>query len=124
MLNRQPYNRGKFNVSSIASTGGSGTGGIDVISIPAVPSMVISTPLTTADIRTGSEAEGTKNIFSLQTTADIEIVSSGNGTIYKFGDAVADLNIESEATSIVAGEAVITLRNINLAPGEELIIVS
>ena len=121
MFNRQPYNRGKFNVTLAVSGSGEGTAPITVSCPPVFANRQVSTPLSQGDMVVGSEAISTLTKFN-DGTSFIQVLGTGVGTLVKFDSGVADLNVDTEAISVVAGEAVITLRNINLAPGQELII--
>jgi hypothetical protein len=121
MFNRQPYNRGKFNISSVTATGGEGIGNLSLEAPPVLANRTISAPLSTADMSIGMFADGTITKFA-NADSTLEILSSGNGTIVKFNDGFADLEIGAEANAIVAGESLIRLLNINLKPNDELII--
>lgn len=121
MFNRQPYNRGKFNVSSVTATGGEGIGELSLLAPSVFAHRTIYAPLSTAGMSIGMLADGTISKFA-SAESTIEILADADGTINKYADTTSDLEIGSEANAIVAGESLLRLVGINLKPNDELVI--
>lgn len=121
MFNRQPYNRGKFNVPSAAISSNSG---IALLKLEAVP---VSTQRTIsasgqASLKLGSLTDGTIIKYS---TASAVLTMSGaaNGAKVFIVDAgAAALVMLTEVNHQISGEQVMRFEGLVLRPGDELVI--
>ncbi|SKB36203.1 Phage tail protein [Acetoanaerobium noterae] len=122
MFNRQPFNRGKFNVSSIQTTGASGLAQMS-LSTPLVSASKIISAGGISNLSLKSLSEATINKYSPASTAAMTMGYTANGT-KAFIVACDDANmvLGASASQTLSGEQVIKLDNLVLKPGEELII--
>ena len=122
MFNRQPFNRGKFNVSSIQSTGASGLGQMSMGTPVTFASRLISAS-GTASLSLKTLSDATLNKYSPESTAAMTMRYIANGTkaFIVAGDD-ANMVLGASANQTLSGEQVIKLDNLVLKPGEELII--
>lgn len=120
MFNRQPYNRGKYNVSS-GAVGNSGIG-LMILATASVNAMRTINASGIASINMKSSTEGTNVKYDIG-IANIIIEGQGEGTkVFIVNADIANMVITTEAKQTLAGESVITLENLDLKPGDEIII--
>jgi len=121
MFNRQPFNRGKFNVASSQSSGSNGIGIMVMGTNSTLVQKVISAKGITTMIMSGT-INATKVKFNNGIT-DMVMSSIGNGTkVFRVVTSTADMVMLTDANQSLAGESIIVLEDINLKPGDELII--
>ena len=121
MFNRQPYNRGKFNVSSALSTSANGIG-LMVMNSNAVNSNKIITANGHANLYMKDNAEGTNIKYNSGITALVLDSFSDATKRFIVSSEVSSLVLGTEANQTLSGESVIDLEGIILRPGEELVI--
>lgn len=121
MFNRQPYNRGKFNVPSTSSTSANGIGLMVLNGEPVKASRLISAHgFAGMIINHNFNATINKNDIGNSLLA---LNSYSNGTKnYIVASDISSLVLTTEANQILSGEAEINLNGIILRPGEELVI--
>ncbi|NLY46805.1 MAG: hypothetical protein GX053_12590 [Tissierella sp.] len=121
MFNRQPYNRGKFNVSSAVSTSANGIG-LMVMNSNTVNSNKIISANGFANLYMKDNAEGTNVKYNLGTTG-LALNSFSDATkMFIASSDMSSLVLGTEANQTLSGESVIDLEGIILRPGEELVI--
>lgn len=121
MFNRQPYNRGKFNVQTTQSKGNNGLAlmllGVNL----AQPSVIISTS-GFANLSLKQETDATVLRYS-SGSSQIILNTQAEGTkVFIVEGGTSNIRMEAEANQVLAGESVISLEGIILKPGDELII--
>lgn len=121
MFNRQPFNRGKFNVSSAESLGASGIA-LMVMDIKPTQATKIISAKGIASIKMGSIANGTIVKFN-KGNADLRMTCDAHATkrILAIG-AVSNIVMATNAEQTLSGEEVINLNGLILKPGDELVI--
>lgn len=121
MFNRQPFNRGKFNVPSTQNIGNSGIA-LMIMGANLVQASRIINASGIASMYMKDSVKGTNVKFSKGET-DLILDALGNGTknLLVVSD-VSSMTLNTEANQVLAGESVITLEGIVLKPGDELII--
>ena len=120
MFNRQPFNRGKFNISSGSTIGNSGIA-IMKMDIGASVNKTISAN-SIINLIMKENTEGTIIKYS---SGSIELLSNtqGEGTkVFIVSSDISNLKMTTEGNQLLAGESIITLEGLNLRPGDELII--
>lgn len=121
MFNRQPYNRGKFNVSSAVSTSANGIGLMAINSNVVNSNKVISANGLT-NLYMKDNVEGTNVKYNLGTTVlALNSFSDATKSFIALSD-ISSLVLGTEANQTLSGESVIDLEGIILRPGEELVI--
>lgn len=121
MFNRQPFNRGKFNTSSVQSLGANGIGLMVMSAIPTPGSRIINANGKSALVMNGS-TKGT-NVKYNKGDASILSGSNVNGTKVFIADTeIADMLMTTKADQVLSGESNIDLTGIILKPGDELVI--
>ena len=121
MFNRQPYNRGKFNVPSAAISSNSGIALLKLGAVPVSAQRTISAS-GQASLKLGSLTDGTIIKYS---TASAVLTMSGvaDGTkVFIVSAGTAALVIMTQATHQVSGEQAMRLEGLVLHPGDELVI--
>lgn len=121
MFNRQPFNRGKFNVPSVAVSSNSGISLLKLGAIPVSAQRTISAS-GKASLKLGSLTDGTIIKYS---TASAVLTMSGaaNGAKVLIVDAgAATLVMLTEANHQISGEQVMRFEDLVLKPGDELVI--
>ena len=121
MFNRQPYNRGKFNVQTAQSIGNNGLAVMLMKANSILASKIISA-IGTSDLSMRDDVKGT--IVKYNTgTSEILSGSQGEGTkVFIVEGGTSNIRMETAANQVLAGESVISLEGITLKPGDELII--
>ena len=121
MFNRQPYNRGKFNVQTAQSIGNNGIAVMMMKANSILASKIISA-IGTSDLSMRDDVKGT--IVKYNTgTSEILSGSQGEGTkVFIVECGTSNIRMETAANQVLAGESVISLEGITLKPGDELII--
>lgn len=121
MFNRQPYNRGKFNVQTTQSIGNNGIAVMMMKANSILASKIISA-IGTSDLSMRDDVKGT--IVKYNTgTSEIWSGSQGEGTkVLTAESEISKLAMHTEANQMLGGESVISLEGITLKPGDELII--
>jgi len=121
MFNRQPYNRGKFNVQTAQSIGNNGLAVMLMKANSILASKIISA-IGTSDLSMRDDIKGT--IVKYNTgTSEIWSGSQGEGTkVFIVEGGTSNIRMETAANQVLAGESVITLEGIVLKPGDELVI--
>jgi len=121
MFNRQPFNRGKFNVSNAQSSGSNGIALMIMGVKPTLVEKVISAKgITNMLLQANSNA--TKVKYNKGIT-DMILEVAGEGTkVFIVSSDISDMTLETNANQTLAGEATIMLENINLKVGDELVI--
>lgn len=121
MFNRQPYNRGKFNVPSVAISSNSGIALLKLEAVPVSAQRTISAS-GRADMKLDGVSDGT--IIKYAAGSCLFILGSfANGTkafIVETEDAT--LVMLTQATHQISGEQVMRLDGLILKPGDELVI--
>lgn len=121
MFNRQPYNRGKFNVPSAAISSNSGIALLKLEAVPVSAQRTISAS-GQASLKLGSLADGTIIKYS---TASAVLTMSGvaDGTkVFIVSAGTAALVIMTQANQQLSGEQVMRFEDLVLCPGDELVI--
>lgn len=121
MFNRQPYNRGKFNVQTTQSMGNNGLA-VMLLGVNSVqPSVTIST-IGVANLSLKQETDATVLRYS-SGSSQIILNTQAEGTkVFIVEGGTSNIRMETEANQVLAGESVISLEGITLKPGDELII--
>lgn len=121
MFNRQPFNQGKFNVSSGSTIGNSGIALMAMGANSVLGNRIISAS-GLASLKLGEISDGT-NIKYSSGMAGLVMDSQANGTKYYLvtGDP-ARLIMTTEANQLLSGEEIIVLDGLILSPGDELVI--
>ena len=121
MFNRQPYNRGKFNVQTAQSIGNNGLAVMLMKANSILASKIISA-IGSSDLSMRDDVKGT--IVKYNTgTSEILSGSQGEGTkVFIVEGGTSNIRMETAANQVLAGESVISLEGITLKPGDELII--
>lgn len=121
MFNRQPFNRGKFNVSNTTSNSSSGIGLMLMKTKPLMAQRTLSVKgianMYMKDITKATIVKSNKGM------ASIELGTVGVGTkVLIVASDISSMVMTTESIQSLAGESMIMLENINLLPGDELII--
>jgi len=122
MFNRQPFNRGKFNVStSVAGNSGLALMLLGVNSVQ--PSVIISTSgVANLSLKQEQETDATVLRYS-SGSSQIILNTQVEGTkVFIVEGGASNIRMETAANQVLAGESVISLEGIILRPGDELII--
>ena len=121
MFNRQPYNRGKFNVQTTQSIGNNGLA-VMLLGVNSVqPSVIISTN-GFANFSLKQETDATVLRYS-SGSSQIILNTQVEGTkVFIVEGGASNIRMETAANQVLAGESVISLEGIILRPGDELII--
>lgn len=121
MFNRQPYNRGKFNVPSTQAVGNSGIAlmvmGANPISASRIISAIGSASMQLDDVTVGTNIKYNNGITGLV----MDSHADGTKTFVASSD-VSTLVMGTQASQVLSGEEVIVLEGLTLKPGDELII--
>lgn len=121
MFNGQPFNRGKFNVSSTQSLGANGIA-LMVMGANSVPASKIISANGIAGLNMKSNADGTNTKYNTGATA-LVLDTYANATKRFIAESgVSTLVMNTEASQTLSGEELINLEGIILKPGDELII--
>ena len=121
MFNRQPFNQGKFNVSSTQAIGNSGIALMIMGANSVLANRVISAS-GLASLKLGEVSDGTNRKYS-SGIAGLVMGSQANGTKYYLAVGnPASLIMATEANQLLSGEEVIVLEGLVLDPGDELVI--
>lgn len=121
MFNRQPFNRGKFNVSSSSKTGNSGLG-LMLMGVNSVLASKIISANGISSLAMNQFTEGTIVKYD-KSISDLVLNSYGEGNkVFIVVSDISNMTMTTEANQSLAGESIITLEDINLKPGDELII--
>lgn len=121
MFNRQPFNRGKFNISNIQSSGSNGIGLMIMGVKPTVVEKVINAK-GVSSILLQANSNATKVKYNKGIT-DMLLGVVGEGTkVFIVSSDISDMALGTNANQTLAGEAAIMLKNINLKVGDELVI--
>lgn len=121
MFNRQPYNRGKFNVSSSSTLGNSGIG-LMLMKVNSVPSSKIISAIGSTKLAMNEEVISTIVKYN-NGSSELLLDSHGEGTkVFIVLSNASNMAISTEANQALAGESIITLEGIDLKPGDELVI--
>lgn len=121
MFNRQPFNRGKFNVSSTQAVGNSGIGLMIMRTSPILANKIISAN-GYASLYMKENTVGT-NVKYNNGITNLALDSYGNGTKVFIADSdISAMILNVEANQLLAGEEVISLEGLALKPGEEVVI--
>ena len=117
MFNRQPYNRGKFNVQTAQSIGNNGLAVMLMKANSILASKIISA-IGTSDLSMRDDVKGT--IVKYNTgTSEILSGSQGEGTkVFIVEGGTSNIRMETAANQVLAGESVISLEGITLKPGD------
>lgn len=124
MFNRMPYNKGKFNIPYSTTADITGRGEI-FVSSPTTKFLkyIYVEPTSTIFHLSSSLAIGQIQIYARDVTSDIILdLDPANGVIEKYASGSSGFSMNTEATGSQFGELKLFLKNINLAPNEELII--
>lgn len=121
MFNRQLFNRGKFNTSNTQSIGNSGIG-LMLMKTNPIPSTKVISASGLTGLKLNQESLITLVKYS-KGISDLNLDAIGEGTkVFIVTSYISNLSMVTEANQSLAGESVIALENINLKPGDELII--
>lgn len=122
MFNRQPFNRGKFNIASSGTIGNSGIGIMVMSAEPTNVYRVISAN-GVASMRLDEMSDATRIIFSSSSIASLVLETTGEGTkVFRIATSISNMVMTTQANQSLAGESLISLEGINLKPGDELIV--
>jgi hypothetical protein len=121
MFNRQPYNRGKFNVQTAQSIGNNGLA-LMLLGVNSVqPSVIISTS-GFANLSLKQETDATVLRYS-SGSSQIILNTQVEGTkVFIVEGGTSNIRMYTEANQMLGGESVISLEGMTLKPGDELII--
>ena len=121
MFNRQPYNRGKFNASSMHAASTSGLSVLKLAGNEVRPRQdMTSFGATAMVLRTLNDAT---NIKSSSAIVNLMMGSKGTQTKICYGVAnISDIQLQTKGEHILAGEETIKLSGLVLKPGDELVI--
>lgn len=121
MFNRQPFNQGKFNASSLQAIGNNGIALMNMGSNIIRVSKIISAK-GVCDLQMKGASDITKIKYS-STISNVKSDSRANGTkVYVVSSDVSSMKMETLSNQYLSGESFILLENINLKPHDELII--
>lgn len=122
-MNRRPFNRSAFNRQGTAETvGNSGIALLKLSAIPVFANRDIYSLTTESELILSTEAEGA-NIKYGDAGAELKLTAELTPTKVFIPDAgVSELILTTHASQSVQGEAVISLEDLILSPGDELII--
>lgn len=121
MFNRQPYNRGKFNVPSTQTVGNSGIA-LMVMSVNAVTANRMISAIGSANMHLNEASDGT-NVKYNNGAAGLIMGSYADGTkTFVASSDVSTLVMDTQASQVLSGEEVIVLEGLTLKPGDELVI--
>lgn len=121
MFNRQPYNRGKFNVQSSQTIGNSGIGLIVMSTNTVQVSKTISAKGSTS-LCLKHNVDGTI-VKYINGYSSLLLDAYGKGTkIFIVAGNIANMVMKTESNQSLAGESAIILKGLILKPGDELII--
>ncbi|HHX60358.1 MAG TPA: hypothetical protein GX707_06425 [Epulopiscium sp.] len=121
MFNRQPFNRGKFNSSSIESLGASGIALMVLGAMSTQATKIINANGITS-LKMGTASDGTIVKFNKGNT-DLVMGSHADGTkrFIVVGN-IANVVMTTNAEQALSGEEVINLNGLVLKPNDELVI--
>ncbi len=120
MFNRQPFNRGKFNISTSAA-GNSGLA-LMLLGVNSVqPSVIISTS-GVANLSLKQETDATVLRYSSGTSQIILNTQIEVTKVFIVEGGTSNIRMKTAANQVLAGESVISLEGIILKPGDELVI--
>lgn len=120
MFNRQPFNRGKFNISTSAA-GNSGLA-IMLLGVNSVQPSVIISASGVANLSLKQESDATVLRYS-SGSSQIILDTQAEGTkVFIVEGGTSNIRMETAANQVLAGESVIRLEGIILKPGDELVI--
>lgn len=122
MFNRQPFNRGKYNIPSSTISGNSGIALLKLGTIPVNAERTISASGQTG-LKLGSVADGTIVKYAAIASSVLVMDNIADGTkvfIVEAGEAT--LVIQSQAIHQISGEQVMRFEGLVLRPGDELVI--
>lgn len=121
MFNRQPFNRGKFNVPNASIAGNSGIALLKFDAIPVNAERTISATGQT-NLKLGSFGDGTLVKYAT-TSCALALGSYSNGTkVFIVEAGMATLVMLTQATQKISGVQVMRFEGLVLKPGDELII--
>lgn len=121
MFNRQPFNRGKFNVGITSTMSNSGIGQIKLKTTDVKVYKIISAN-SISNMSLKGSLEGTKVYRVEATPSNMTMTAKSEGTkVYIVIADNANMFMTSQADQILAGEKIIKLEKA-LMPGDELII--
>ena len=121
MFNRQPFNRGKFNVSSSSTIGNSGIG-LMVMKVNPIPASKVISAMGSTKLVMNEDVIGTIAKYD-NGVSELLLDNHGEGTkVFIVDGNISNLVMKTEANQLLSGESVITLEGINLKPGDELVI--
>lgn len=121
MFNRQPFNTGKFNVSSGSTTGNSGIALMIMGANSVLASRIISAS-GLASLKLGEISDGTNIKYSSGMTGLIMGGQANSTRYYLVIGNPASLVMTTEAKQLLSGEEIIVLDGLVLSPGDELVI--
>lgn len=121
MFNRQPYNRGKFNTPSVQTASNSGISVLKLAGNEVKPQQDMTSFGTTAMVlRTLNDAT---NIKSSSAFVNLMMASKGTQTKICYGIAnISDIQLQTKSEHALSGEELISLPELVLEPGDELVI--
>lgn len=120
MFNRQPFNRGKFNISTSAA-GNSGLA-LMLLGVNSVQPSVIISASGVANLSLKQETDATVLRYS-SGSSQIILSTQVEGTkVFIVEGGASNIRMEAAANQVLAGESAISLEGIILKPGDELII--
>jgi len=121
MFGRQPYNRGKFNVSIVAVSGNSGIAVLKLGAIPVSAQRTINAS-GQASMKLDGLSDGTI-VKYMSGGCQLILGSFANGTkVYIVEAEDAALVMLTQATHQLSGEQVMRFEDLVLRPGDELVI--
>ena len=121
MFNRQPFNRGKFNTSSLQSLGANGIG-LMVMKTNLVPGSRIINASGKSNLIMNGLMKGT-NVKYNKGIADLYLGGSIDATKIFIADTdIANMLMTTLGNQNLTGESNIDLTGIILKPGDELVI--
>ncbi len=121
MFNRQPFNRGKFNVQTTQSIGNSGIG-LMLMKVNPIFSTKIISAKGASGLSMGQYTIGTIVKYD-NSISNMMLKGEGEGTkVYITKSDISNLVMGTDANQLLSGESVISLEGLRLNPGDELII--
>lgn len=121
MFNRQPFNRGKFNIPSTIISGNSGIALMKSDAPPVNAQRTINAS-GQASMKMGGSSEGTIVKYSAASST-LVMVSKADGTkVFIVESGMASIIMLTQATNQISGEQVIRFEDLVLKPGDELVI--
>lgn len=121
MFNRQPFNRGKFNIQTTQSIGNSGIA-LMVMGANSIQANRIINASGIASMYMKDSVKGTNVKFSKgETSLILNTLGSGTKNFIVASD-ISSMVLSAEANQVLAGEQEINLNGIILKPGDELVI--